>query len=222
MPSSIFINPIDNGTNVITAVDAAQPIIVSGTEAGLDGQDMLVALFSDTTEQPVATNAQIAANASWSVPLPVPEHLANGAYTLVVENSDGTVSASEAITVKEIYSNVSWTRGVSGDFATASNWTPAGIPGPADDVTIGARGTYTVTSSADELVGNLTISNNHAALFITGASTFTEAFGGTNDGTVIVDSGSALNVGTVGGSTTLANMGGNFSASPTQATDLSS
>ena len=45
--------------------------------------------------------------------------LANGPYTLVAENSDGTVVASEAITVNEIYSNVSWARGVSGDFAAA-------------------------------------------------------------------------------------------------------
>ena len=47
--------------------------------------------------------------------------------------------------------NVSWKLGVSGDFATASNWSPAAVPGPTDDVTIGAKGTYIVTSSADEL-----------------------------------------------------------------------
>ena len=43
---SITINPIDNGTNVITAVDAASPITVAGTEAGLDGQDIFVTLFT--------------------------------------------------------------------------------------------------------------------------------------------------------------------------------
>ena len=48
---SITINPIDNGTNVITAVDAALPITVSGTEVGIDGQDIFVALFTSTTDR---------------------------------------------------------------------------------------------------------------------------------------------------------------------------
>lgn len=43
---SITINPIDNGTNVITAVDAASPITVSGNEVGLDGQEIFVSLLS--------------------------------------------------------------------------------------------------------------------------------------------------------------------------------
>ena len=78
-------------------------------------------------------------------------------YTRGRKNSDGSCyTASEPVTVNEIYSNVSWARGVSGDFATASNWTPAEVPGPANDVTIGVKGNYTVTSSADEIVDNLT------------------------------------------------------------------
>jgi hypothetical protein len=166
---SITINAIDNGTNVITAIDAASPITVSGNEVGLDGQDIFVTLFTSTNET-VASVVRIAANGAWSAPLTVPQHLTNGTYTLVAENSDGSVVASEAVTVNEIYSNVSWLRGVSGDFATASNWTPAEVPGPANDVTIGVKGNYTVTSSADEIVDNLIISHKHATLFITGPS----------------------------------------------------
>lgn len=99
-----------------------------------------------------------------------------------------------------------WTQGVSGDFATASNWTPAAVPGPADDaIIIGLPETYTVTSSINETVDSLDILN--AELFITGTSSFTIANRGVNDGTIAVDSGSALNVGTSGESTTLTNLG---------------
>ena len=82
-----------------------------------------------------------------------------------------------------------WARGINGDFATASNWNPAVVPGPANDVTIGAKGTYTVTSSVDETVNSLTIADNHATLLITGASNytiFTTTNGGVNDGTITV------------------------------------
>jgi hypothetical protein len=203
---SITINPIDNGTNVITAIDAATPITVSGNEVGLDGQDIFVTLFSNTNES-VASVVRIAANGSWSAPLTVPQHLTNGPYTLVAENSDGSVLASEAVTVDEIYSNVSWARGVSGDFAAASSWTPTEVPGPANDVTIGARGNYTVTSSADEIVDSLNIANKHATLFITGPSTFSTTTGGFNNGTISADNGSELDVGAVSQVTTFTNSG---------------
>ena len=101
---------------------------------------------------------------------------------------------------------ISWTLGVSGDFATALNWSPAVVPGPADDVTVGAKGTFTVTSSVDENVDSLIIARKQPALFIAGASSFTTTNGGVNDGTILVDNGSTLNVGTTGGSTTLTNL----------------
>ena len=83
--------------------------------------------------------------------------------------------------------SISWSQGVSGDFATASNWNPAAVPGPADDATVGAKGTYTVTSSIDETVDSLNITDKSATLLINGASTFSDNFGGVNDGTIIVD-----------------------------------
>ena len=84
---------------------------------------------------------------------------------------------------------ISWTQGLSGDFATASNWNPAAVPGPGDDATIGAKGTYTVTSSVDETVNSLTIAKKSATFFTTGASDFTMTWGGVNDGTITIDSG---------------------------------
>jgi hypothetical protein len=89
--------------------------------------------------------------------------------------------------------NVSWKFGVSGDFATASNWSPAAVPGPADDVTIGTKRTYTVTSSANETIDSLTITDKHATLLITGQSVFSTS-SGVNDGTITVDSGSNLSI----------------------------
>ena len=99
-----------------------------------------------------------------------------------------------------------WTHGVSGDFATTSNWTPAAVPGLADEaIIIGLPRAYTVTSSINETVDSLTIAN--ATLFITGASGFTTTNGGFNGGIILVDNASALNVGTTDESTTLVNLG---------------
>jgi hypothetical protein len=89
--------------------------------------------------------------------------------------------------------NIFWARGVSGDFATASNWNPAVVPGAADDVTIGVKGTYNVISSANETIDSLTITDKHATLLVTGSSSFSTS-SGVNDGTIITDSGSSLTV----------------------------
>ena len=98
--------------------------------------------------------------------------------------------------------NISWTLGISGDFATALNWTPAAVPGPSDDAIIDVKGTYTVTSSVDETVDNLTLGNKHATLLISGSS-FTTTSGGVNNGTI----DGTLDVGTTAGSATLTNLG---------------
>jgi hypothetical protein len=90
--------------------------------------------------------------------------------------------------------NISWRSGVSGDFATGTNWKPAVVPGPADDVTVGAKGTYTVSSSADETVDSLNILDKRATLLITGGSNFATTNGGVNEGTIIADSGSRLTI----------------------------
>lgn len=102
---------------------------------------------------------------------------------------------------------ISWKKGVDGDFATASNWNPGAIPGPADDVSIAVPGTYTVISSFAETVDGLNLTDKHATLSIQGTSSFTTETGGVNDGTILVDQESILNVGTFGESTTLLNFG---------------
>ena len=104
---------------------------------------------------------------------------------------------------------ISWRKSISGDFATASNWNPAAVPGPADDVLIGAVGAYTVTSSVDETVDSLTIADRRATLLIDGASTFFDTFGGVNDGTLVVDGNSRMLVGLIPTTTntTLSNVG---------------
>ena len=104
-----------------------------------------------------------------------------------------------------------WARGVSGDFATASNWDPAEVPGAANDATIGAKGTYTVTSSVDETVDSLTIANKNVTLLISGASnysTFTMTTGGINNGTIEIGNLAVLNEGTpTSGTATFNNAG---------------
>jgi hypothetical protein len=107
---------------------------------------------------------------------------------------------------------ISWQQGVSGDFATASNWSPATVPGPGDDVLVGAKGTYTVTSSIDETADSLTIAQKNATLLINGASTFSDPFGGVNDGAIVINGSSKLFVTGINTtnttlSTTLSNVG---------------
>jgi hypothetical protein len=98
---------------------------------------------------------------------------------------------------------ISWKqKGLSGDFATASNWDPAVVPGSVDDAIIGAKGTYTVTSSVDETVDSLTIAKKGITLLIAGG-TFTTISGGINDGTIA----GSIDIGTTGGNATFTNLG---------------
>ena len=102
---------------------------------------------------------------------------------------------------------ISWAHRVSGDYATSANWSPAVVPGPSDDVSISVHGTYTVTSSVDEAVNSLSILDKHATLLINGASIFSDAFGGVNDGNLVVDGSSRMIVETNSTNTTLSNVG---------------
>jgi hypothetical protein len=45
----------------------------------------------------------------------------------------------------------------SGDWKTAGNWNPSGPPTSTDDAVIDAAGTYTVTTSQNESINNLTL-----------------------------------------------------------------
>jgi len=50
---------------------------------------------------------------------------------------------------------LTWTGALSNDFNNPGNWSPAQIPGPADDVLINLDATYTVVLSADASVNSL-------------------------------------------------------------------
>ncbi len=47
---------------------------------------------------------------------------------------------------------IHWTNAAGGDFNTATNWSPATVPGSGDDAIINAatKGGYTVTDSANK------------------------------------------------------------------------
>src|SRR5262249_5838596 len=55
-----------------------------------------------------------------------------------------------------------WKKAVSGAWALAGNWNPAGVPIAVDDVLITVPGTYNVTSSANQKIHSLTTAANAA------------------------------------------------------------
>jgi hypothetical protein len=95
--------------------------------------------------------------------------------------------------------SLTWNGG-SGDWNDAANWTaisgPDTVPEAGDDVTIDSPGSYVVTISTAEAVGNLTINSAGAELNLTGALTV----GGTladQNGVLQVSAGGTLQGGTV-------------------------
>ncbi len=103
--------------------------------------------------------------------------------------------------------------GGSGNFNTAADWSPKGIPGATDDVVIDAPGTYTVTASTDETVNSLAMAPG--AVLVLSAGTFTASNGyvtGALAGSVSMDAGAVLamggpglaNTGTLAGAGTIA------------------
>ena len=116
----------------------------------------------------------------------------------------------------------SWTTGENGDWNTAADWSPNGLPGAGDDVTIDApatSGAYTVTIAAGESetvnsltmngVNNLAGANSNpytaAELEVDGTLTFAGLdgassaglFGGSLQTFVVVNGGTIVNAGTV-------------------------
>src|SRR4051794_8916985 len=81
-----------------------------------------------------------------------------------------------------------WNGNTSSNWATASNWTPAGVPGASDNVTI-STATKPMLLDADRLVANFTCSaaslnlNGHS-LSLTGTTLITG--GSIANGTLIV------------------------------------
>src|SRR6266446_5342568 len=133
-----------------------------------------------------------------------PIKLTLGTLTPFGTNEDGSDPSSpdNRQVVTAAGGTIAWATGISGDFATAANWSPATVPGSGNDVAISPSGTYTVTSSISETVNSLTTAAG-ATLAVTGG-TFTINSGtgaGANAGTLRVDAGGTLHViGTIAGS----------------------
>jgi hypothetical protein len=131
---------------------------------------------------------------------------------------------------------ISWINAKGGSFNVAGNWSPATIPGSGNEVILGStvsgsgsspslppKPTYTVTSSQNNTLGMLELTDPNATLDITNRSTLTLDtlyLGATpqpsaNDGTITIGAGSQLNVtGTLDNENTI----GSTAASSTPAT----
>lgn len=125
--------------------------------------------------------------------------------------------------------NYTWTGSAKdGNYANPANWSPSGIPGPADTVTISTGAATTINAGgggADALKTNanvtLEVGNNSAFTF--GSGTGTASF--TNGGTVLLASGNAaILVGdsklTLGGAGTIMMAGGSATIEGAAATDV--
>ena len=85
-------------------------------------------------------------------------------------------------TIKWIAGNGSWT--------TASDWSPATVPGSSDDAVIDASGSYTVTLGVPITVNSIAISDSSATLSVNDSGQ-TETVQGslTNSGSLNIDTG---------------------------------
>ena len=85
-------------------------------------------------------------------------------------------------TIKWITGNGSWT--------TASEWSPATVPGSSDDAVIDASGSYTVTLGVPITVNSIAISDSSATLAVNDSGqTETVTVGLTNSGNLNIDTG---------------------------------
>jgi hypothetical protein len=97
MPS-LTINPIDQGTNIITAADATAGITFSGSESGLDGQQIGLTLelsYGDTRF--IGSIDTFAANGAWSIPVSpgLATTLPDGIYTATVFDAASQSSSNQ-------------------------------------------------------------------------------------------------------------------------------
>ena len=103
-------------------------------------------------------------------------------------------SVSAALLASVVASSASaqlyeWVSPVDGDWHDASNWSLGFVPGnSAPDVLLGFGSMYTVTASANTLVGEIEIANPNARLVIDGAE-FDLAGDLSNEGTLRLESG---------------------------------
>ncbi|MEO8927328.1 MAG: hypothetical protein ABI306_09205, partial [Caulobacteraceae bacterium] len=130
----------------------------------------------------------------------------SGMNTIAIQttNSDRFLEAArfEGAIIDTVSTNpptpVHWANAVSGDFATAADWTEGVVPGANNGVVLGAFGStaYSVTSSVGEIVYSLQTAAK-ATLAITGGVFAVTAGTGTaaNAGTVQIGAGATFSVG---------------------------
>ena len=97
---------------------------------------------------------------------------------------------------------LSWKSGISGDWATAYDWSGNAVPLATDDVTINASGAYTITVSVGESAHSLTLNTAGADLDVVNRLNIGTTLVATA-GTLELDSSGTLNGGTIiaGGAT---------------------
>ena len=129
--------------------------------------------------------------------------------TTVLVTLFAIASVTEAATV-------TWNKPAGGNWTTASNWSPAVVPGPGDSAAITLAGTYTVTLDSNAHVASLTLggatgaqtlANGGANLIVDGAiaigprGTFTQTAGTlSGGGALTVDGTLTWSGGTISGS----------------------
>src|ERR1051326_3825846 len=97
-----------------------------------------------------------------------------------------------------------WSDG-TGDWNTASDWNPAGVPGPGDDAVI-PSGTVSLTTPVT--VGSISLTTSSATLGIDGSGLTDTVTGGfNNSGTVNFDTASSGGTLTLGGTLTNSSLG---------------
>jgi hypothetical protein len=146
-----------------------------------------VTLYDNGTTVGTAT---LGAGGAWSASVT----LSAGANAIVASDTDLAGNTGTGTVVDTLLPTVSWAVNVSGNWATAADWSPAGVPNSADNAAINVGGVYTVTSATSATVGSLNIGYAAVTLNITGG-TFTIDDGtanGSNAGTIKVEGGAAL------------------------------
>jgi len=147
----------------------------------------------------------------------IDDPLATGGTELTGINDSGDIvgiytdATGEHGFVASATTPVAWASGVSGDFAVAGNWGPAGVPGPLNDVALSPSGTYTVTSSTNETVNSLSTAAG-ATLMVTGG-TFTIGDGtgsGVNAGALVAAGGLLKIIGPIAGNGSVTIEGGSL------------
>jgi hypothetical protein len=110
----------------------------------------------------------------------------NAGITFGIGKDDGFINAAVSYT---------WNGGTDNDWGTSANWTPAGIPGAADNVIINIPGTNTLSINSSRTVVDFTVSGT--GVFTTtsaGALTITGAPTSSTSATITLDCASTVNI----------------------------